>query len=248
VDQEGIPQYTTRQVLAVWAAAALPMAALAWFAAPWLAHRVAGPAALSRMLMVTLTVGLAWQFLLVLILVRRERGRLSLPVVRASLWVQAPRNPRTGRPSRRLWWMLLPLVVGFAAEEFVPALPAPAARDLGLFLDSEVGRQVLSGRWDWFALIVGLMILNTVLGEELLFRGLLLPRMQRAFGRWDWVVNGLLFSAYHLHMPWAIPGALLDTFTLAWPARRYRSAIVPIVVHSAQTVFFLPFVVAAVAS
>ena len=57
-----------------------------------------------------------------------------------------------------------------------------------------------------------------MLGEELLFRGLLLPRMHGAFGRWDWLANGVLFAVYHLHVPWAIPATLLDTFILAYPS------------------------------
>lgn len=80
------------------------------------------------------------------------------------------------------------------------------------------------------------VVFCTVLGEELLFRGLLLPRMQGAFGRRDWVANGILFATYHLHMPWAIPAALLDTFALSYPSRRYRSALIGIAVHSAQSV------------
>lgn len=79
-------------------------------------------------------------------------------------------------------------------------------------------------------------IFNTVLGEELLFRGLLLPRMQEAFGDRDWVANGVLFAAYHLHMPWAIPAILLDTVLLSYPAKRYRSAWISIGVHSGQSV------------
>jgi membrane protease YdiL (CAAX protease family) len=76
--------------------------------------------------------------------------------------------------------------------------------------------------------------------EELLFRGLLLPRMQGAFGRWDWVANGFLFAGYHLHLPWVIPATLLvDTFALAYPSRRYRSALIGIIVHSSQSVVFL---------
>jgi membrane protease YdiL (CAAX protease family) len=90
----------------------------------------------------------------------------------------------------------------------------------------------------WFAAIALLVVFNTVLGEELLFRGLLLPRMQ-AFGRADWVANGILFAVYHLHMPWAIPTVLVDTFALAYPSRRYRSALIGIAVHSAQTVVVL---------
>src|SRR3954470_3925791 len=90
----------------------------------------------------------------------------------------------------------------------------------------------------WPALVIATMVLNTVLGEEPLFRGLLLPRMAEAFGRGDWVVNGVLFAVYHLHQPWSIPGALVDAFALAYPSRRYRSALIGIVVHSTQTVFF----------
>jgi uncharacterized protein len=81
---------------------------------------------------------------------------------------------------------------------------------------------------------------NTVLGEELLFCGLLLPRMQGAFGRWDWFANGVLFAAYHLHVPWVIIQTILvDTFALAYPSRRYRSALIGIIVHSAQSVLFI---------
>jgi membrane protease YdiL (CAAX protease family) len=91
-----------------------------------------------------------------------------------------------------------------------------------------------------------MMIFNTALGEELLFRGLLLPRMRRAFGRWDWVANGVLFGLYHLHLPWSIPANLLDTFILSYPARRYRSALIAIIVHSAQTVVFTGLILALV--
>ena len=46
----------------------------------------------------------------------------------------------------------------------------------------------------------------------------------------------MLFATYHLHMPWVIPSVLLDSFILAYPSKRYRSALIGIVVHSAQSV------------
>jgi Type II CAAX prenyl endopeptidase Rce1-like len=64
-----------------------------------------------------------------------------------------------------------------------------------------------------------------MLGEELLFRGFLLPRMNGAFGRGDWVANGVLFAGYHLHVPWVVPAGLLDTFIFSYPSKRYRSAL-----------------------
>jgi hypothetical protein len=64
--------------------------------------------------------------------------------------------------------------------------------------------------------------------------------MNSAFGRGDWAANGVLFAAYHMHMPWRMPAALvIDTFALAYPSKRYRSAWIGIAVHSAQSVFLL---------
>ena len=130
--------------------------------------------------------------------------------------------------------------------KWMPKLPAPVSRDLALFLGSTEGQEFFSGNWPWFAAIVLMGIFNTALGEELLFRGLLLPRMQGVFGRRDWVANGVLFGLYHLHVPWTIPVNTLDTFLLSYPAKRYRSALLPIAVHSAQTVVLSGLVLAVV--
>jgi hypothetical protein len=79
-------------------------------------------------------------------------------------------------------------------------------RDLGAFLGTHAGQASMHGAWGWYGVLLVCFLFNTVLGEELLFRGFLLPRMNGAFGRRDWVANGLLFPAYHLHVPWVIPG------------------------------------------
>jgi membrane protease YdiL (CAAX protease family) len=187
-----------------------------------------------------LTVGLIWQFGLVLIMVYRERGSVRWPVLKDALWLQAPRSPRTGRVGGWLWLVLIPCVLIFFGEEFIPSFPPVAGHDFAAFAESGAGAAFLAGNWLWYALIAVEVVFNTVLGEELLFRGLLLPRMRGAFGRWDWVANGFLFALYHLHMPWVIPATLLgDTFALAYPSRRYRSALIGIIVHSSQSVLVL---------
>jgi CAAX protease family protein len=237
-DEVVIPQYGAGRIFAVWAAAAVPMGLLAWVGAPLLAHAFHGPTAFARALILAIGTGLLWQFAFVLLVVRREQGTLRWSVVRKALWLQAPTSPRTGRRGGRLWWVLVPMFLIFASEEFLPKLPHPLNHDFSAFLDSHVGHAMVSGSVLWPAILLLEMVLNTVLGEELLFRGLLLPRMSGTFGRWDWLANGVLFAGYHLHQPWSMPGALLDTFALAYPARRYRSAVLSIIVHSSQTVFF----------
>ena len=235
-----IPQYTVLRILAVWAAAALPIAALAWLVAPAIEDQFGGEGdvPLLKALLICITAGLIWQFVLVVVLVRREQGTLQWPIVREALWLRSPRDPKSCRRGGRLWLIVIPLIVLFAVEALIPTPPHPENRDFGEFLSSDAGQDFLSGAWGWFSLILLLFLFNTVLGEELLFRGLLLPRMNGAFGRGDWVANGVLFAAYHLHVPWAIPATLLDTFIVSYPAKRYRSAWIGIAVHSAQSVFF----------
>ena len=246
VDERALPQLGLRGIIAVWAAAALPMGLLAWVVAPLLADQLSGPGALSRALIIALTAGLVWQFVLVMGLVAREQGTLRWSVLKDALWLRAPSAPRTGRRGGRAWLIVLPLIVALAAEQLVPGPANPAARDLGDFLGSHVGHVLLAGSWGWFALLAAMLVFNTVLGEELLFRGFLLPRMNGVFGRRDWLANGVLFAVYHLHEPWVIPAGLLDTFIIAYPSKRYRSALIGIAVHSAQSVFFLLLVLSLV--
>lgn len=234
-----IPQYSRRAILTVWAAAALPMAALAWIVAPRVAPALEGGEAFTRALVLTLTAGLIWQFVLVLVLLAREQRTLRWSTLRGALWLRSPRSPRTGRRGGRVWLIVLPLIVAFGAEALIPSLPFPADRDLATFLDSDAGQAFFSGAWDWFAVAVVLAVFNTVLGEELLFRGFLLPRMNGAFGRADWLANGVLFAVYHLHMPWVIPAVLLDSLILSYPTKRFQSAWIGIVVHSAQSVLIV---------
>jgi uncharacterized protein len=243
-----IPQLRIPGIFAVWASAALPMAALAWLVAPALAGRFAGTGIVPMMkaLIVCLDLGLVWQFVLVAILVGREQRTLRWSTVREALWLRSPRSPRSGRVGGRVWLIVIPLILAFvAAQELVPTFAAPENREFATLVGSDAGKAFLDGAWGWYALILALMVF-TILGEELLFRGYLLPRMNAAFGRGDWVANGLLFTGYHLHVPWAMPATLLDTFTLAYPTRRYRSAWIGIAVHSSQSVFFALLILALV--
>jgi len=102
----------------------------------------------------------------------------------------------------RVWWWLLLFIVIFGLEQVLPSITGPSTRDFAEFVSHDSGKDFFRGAWGWFAVVVVLSIFNAVLGEELLFRGVLLPRMKGAFGKYDWVANGVLFSVYHLHVPW----------------------------------------------
>jgi membrane protease YdiL (CAAX protease family) len=238
-----VRQYSLAQILGVWAAAAIPMGVLAWIVAPWLRDQLGGRDPFAEALLISLTVGLIWQFFLVLILVRRELGRLQWPRVRDALWLRPPQDPKTGRVGGKVWWWAVLFVVLVAVWSAVPSISGPSPRDFADFLSSDRGEDFFRGAWGWWVVVTVLVVFNTVLGEELLFRGLLLPRMQGVFGRGDWVANGALFALYHLHQPWSIPNTLVEgIFLEAYPSRRFQSAWMGIIVHSVQSVFVIVFV------
>jgi len=244
-----IPQYSLRKILMVWVAAAIPMALLGWVVAPAMANDPSKPG-FERLGI--LTIGLVWQFILTLFLLYQETGSLRWTVLKERLWLQSPRSPKTGeKQSRALWW-LIPLILVAALFDMMvsgvldklwisifPFLAEPSGLSMNSALDSPEWKAKMVGAWGILALFVIQALFNTVIGEELLFRGLLLPRMSGVFGKWDWVMNGLLFGFYHLHQPWMILSAVIQgMFLLAFPSKYYRSAWFGIVLHSGQSIFF----------
>jgi uncharacterized protein len=242
-----VRQYSLAQILAVWAAAAVPMGVLAWIVAPWLRDQLGGDDPFAQALLICITVGQVWQFVLIVVLIRRELGGLEWRRVRDALWLRPPRDPKSGRLGGRVWWWALLFVFLVGIWQTVPGIEGPTPRDFPEFVNSDRGEDFFRGAWGWFAVLVVFVVFNTVLGEELLFRGLLLPRMQDVFGRRDWVANGALFAVYHLHQPWGMPNSLVTgIFFYAYPSRRFQSAWMGIIVHSAQSIVAIAIVLSLV--
>jgi uncharacterized protein len=244
-----IPQYSLGRILLVWAAAALPMAFLGWIVAPALT-RTSDQSVLIRL--AVLTVGLVWQFVLVAFLLYRETRSLRWSAVKWRLWLNAPRSPETGAARGRLWWWLIPGLLLTALFDLgvkptvdrvwvsaFPFLGEPSAWSLNGALATPEARAQLVGAWGTWGVFLISALFNTFLGEELLFRGLLLPRMAGAFPKSDWLVNGLLFGLYHLHQPWGMVSSVTHgALFFALPTRYFRSSWFGIAAHSGQSIFF----------
>jgi membrane protease YdiL (CAAX protease family) len=245
-------QYSLAKILGIWALAAAPMGILSWIVFPLLALDFdADPLAFGVTLLVLIALGLVWLFVLSMIIVRREEGDLRWATLKQRLRLNAPREPATGVPRARLWLWVVPFIVGVAVIELVlntplenawvflfPFLAEPEGRSFDAFFGSQEVLEGLVGAWWFLALFIVQAIFNTILGEEFLFRGVLLPRMEGVFGRWSWVANSVLFGLYHVHVPWGIPNAVLTGLLYTYPAYRYRSTWMSIIVHSAQSVYF----------
>jgi membrane protease YdiL (CAAX protease family) len=247
------PQYSIIQILGIWAAAAIPMAILGWVIYPALAPEFeTDPLEAGVTRVVLLTLGLIWLFVLSMIIVYREEGDLRWATVRRRLWLNTPLDPETDQPRRRLWLWVLPFLIGVAIVDVALAsvlddawisifsfFAEPTGYGLGAFLESAEVQAQLVDAWWFLGLFAVFALFNSVLGEEFLWRGVLLPKMNGVFGKWDWVANGVLFGFYHVSMPWSILTNVISGMLLAYPARRFRSTWMSVIVHSAQSVFFL---------
>jgi hypothetical protein len=122
-----------------------------------------------------------------------------------------------------------------------PALqPAP-------FMDmSRLASPEFHGQWWLLGITLVSFLFNYLLGEAVLWHGVLLPKMRGVFGKYDWVANAVLFGFYHLHVPWRLPSVIVSNLTYSWPARRFRSNWMAVIVHGAEGVPVLVMVLAVI--
>ncbi len=135
----------------------------------------------------------------------------------------------------------------------VPALVVAAVLGSGLlmFVDAAIARGVFSGLPAWYlrpidvdlarrysaaawtVTFAAYVVLNGLAGpvvEELYFRGLLLPRMDR-FGRWAPLLNAALFSLYHFWAPWQLLSRIAAVAPFVYAVRWRRNVYLGMVVH-----------------
>jgi membrane protease YdiL (CAAX protease family) len=246
-------QYTLWQILGIWFMAGAPMWILGWVAYPALSAGLA-PMDAGLLRMKLLTVGMVWQFVLSMIILYREEGNIRLGTIRRRFWLNHPKSAQSGETKKTLWWWLIPLIVLYVFLELglrsalvnlwtaiFPFFAEPESYDFAVMFTPEMRAQLI-GAWGLFGWYLASSLFNTFLGEEFIFRGVLLPKMEGVFGKWDWVANGVMFSFYHLHQPWGILATLPGDLVIAYSGKRFRSNWFPIILHSGQSVFFLSLI------
>jgi membrane protease YdiL (CAAX protease family) len=218
-------QYGLAQILGLWVIATLPMLLLARAVIPALLPIVTAPAVLVYWLL--LLVNVACQLTVSLWVIRREEGDLRWESIRRRIWLEALPPPKTGKSRPRFsGWLLLCLFVVLVAlvlSVLLPTLFWHHSTWPSFAYITEVGSPEFAGQWWWFGVVLAIWGLNVVLAEELLFRGVLLPRMNGVFGRGDWLVNALLYGLSYLHIPIMMPFRFLEALAVAGPVRRFRS-------------------------
>jgi membrane protease YdiL (CAAX protease family) len=75
-------------------------------------------------------------------------------------------------------------------------------------------------------------ILN-ILGEEFLWRGVMFPRQELAFGKWTWLVHGLGWGIFHIAFGWHLFIILLPIiFIESWVVQKTRNSWNGVIIHA----------------
>lgn len=242
-------QWTLGKICGLWAVVTLPVLALAWFAAPVLVERLNFPAALLYWWMIL--AGMAWQAGVSFWLLRRGEGGLAWQAARRNALLDRPCDPRTGQTRSRLFWRAVPLGIATALI-LLPGVILPAVLMLLRSTSSFNYYQYALLRWPGYANLYDLAspemagwlwllpvalagwALSAVVAQELFFRGVLLPRMKGAFGRWDWAANALLYALFHLFEWWMVPFRFFEGLILARAAQRHHGVWMAAAIRAVQ--------------
>lgn len=119
------------------------------------------------------------------------------------------------------WLASLPL---FAPPDWIPPAFDPRLRvaDSGGLLAAS----------SWMYLSAAAFWLINVVGEELWWRGYILPRQELAHGKQAWLIHGLLWTAFHAFFPWNLLSILPIALALSYVAQARQSTWPGIIVHA----------------
>lgn len=239
-------QYSLARILGIWALASLPGGLLFWLGLPILDQMT--EISVGYLVLIVTVIPYFWHFLLAFLILKREGGDLHWNTIKDRLWLRTTTDPRTGKRNNALWLWVIPAIAAFgltAASPIFLSINDGWARILPIHEPAQYSFDVLFenpgalvGDWGFFLAILLVSILT--MSEEIIFRGILLPKMKGVFGRADWIANGFLFALYHLEQPWTWPSKIVySTLTLALPARLFRSTWFSMAVHFSQAFYFL---------
>jgi membrane protease YdiL (CAAX protease family) len=237
-------QYSVKKILLIWFLSAAPMAVLSYIVTPVMIPVLALPPAI--VYWIAIIIGLIWQFVLSILILKQEGYDLSWSVMQERMKYQKPRHPVTGKSSSWLFLWVIPFIalsgmlqagVGFPDLD---RIVQPLIQDLPQYDLSVMATSEYEDAWWILGLFLITMVFNYLLGEEFLYRGILLPKMNGVFGKWDWLANGVLFGFYHLHKPQVILStALLFGFIFAFPSKLFQSNWMAVIIHGVEGLFGL---------
>lgn len=120
-----------------------------------------------------------------------------------------------------------------APPAFLPAILNPNQAVPGNGLTEFLGVPLRGAYWILPVYFVFLTLFN-ILGEELWFRGYLLPRQELTWGSSAWVYHGVFWCLFHTPIyPWTILYLLPTTLAVSYAAQKFNSTWAGFIIHYA---------------
>ncbi|MDX1417940.1 MAG: CPBP family intramembrane glutamic endopeptidase [Candidatus Promineifilaceae bacterium] len=126
----------------------------------------------------------------------------------------------------------------------LPLFLDPRATISGASLDAAAGG-TMRGQWELVILYLVYLFFN-IAGEELWWRGYILPRQELRHGQWTWVMHGTLWAFFHLFKWWDILAILPLTLAMSFSAQRLRNNWPAAIAHLLGNLSFFLLILAGV--
>jgi membrane protease YdiL (CAAX protease family) len=88
----------------------------------------------------------------------------------------------------------------------------------------------LRHNWALVAFYAVLLVFN-IMGEEYWWRGYILPRQELAFGKWAWLVHGLMWAGFHVFKWWDVLNLVPICLGISLMVSRLKNTTPGIIVH-----------------
>jgi membrane protease YdiL (CAAX protease family) len=105
----------------------------------------------------------------------------------------------------------------------------------------------LKGEW-WLIGVYFVGWFLNIVGEEFWYRGWMLPRQEMAFGKYAWLVNGLMFNFQHTFQPWNMLAMLPGSLFVSYAVQHQRKTWTSIIWHGLLNFSLLVFIIQGVIS
>jgi membrane protease YdiL (CAAX protease family) len=145
-----------------------------------------------------------------------------------------------------IWFLLQRFSAWLIAQGIIPVPDSlPAFVDPRGAVSAEAYDQAaggLKGNWGFVFASLALLFFN-ILGEEMWWRGYILPRQELAFGRHTWLIHGLLWTGFHVFKWWDLLSLLPLCLGLSYVVCRLKNNTPGLVMHTLHKADFFLVVV-----
>ncbi len=117
----------------------------------------------------------------------------------------------------RIWWWVASGVLAFGLISLFFVILLPIIYKALNFIPPEM----TGVRMNLFTTVVVLFF--NIVGEELWWRGYILPRQELSFGRTTWWVHGILWACFHMYKWWGVPAMMITCCVIPFVAQRTRN-------------------------